>query len=657
MPTLALRHWPALVLGLAACAHAPSAPAPLERRALLVSFDALNEARALGTVEPAAIPTFRRFFAEASCTDGARPMFPSVTAAGHAALWTGAWGHTNGVSANTMTPLPFADFALTETRSGYDARQLRADPLWLAAARAGRRVTAHHVTQAPEHPGHLHPEGGRDDLAITRDRATLADSSLFVLNGYNRRLSPPQLISTDTHRPHPAIGWNRMPATGVPPMEISWRVGADSLHALVTGTRAYDVVHVGATRRLEQAVRVPLVPVEREAIADRPLARHFAPVLWLPQARGRAGVYLRLWSLAPSLQRLELYQSHVAAMESNAPATLRAYEDVVGAFVGNSAAALLQSGAFGVPLQRGGDGSAELKYLETAELSTRQMMRGTEWLWQHRAPQLHLDYEPIIDDLDHLWFGAVDDRVPGSAPALRQRVNALRSRGWSIADRRLAQHRDIAARHGALLIVSGDHGMRATWRTFAVNAVLREAGLLTADSAGRIVAASSRVLSPNGYFLSVNRTRYKDGIVAEAGVAALLERAEAALRAVRDADGRPVVLRTWRPAPNDSLGIGGPSGGDLYFDLAAGFTVSASARGPAVGALDEPAGRHGFPSTDADMRTVLCAVGPGVGGVRLSVGRLIDAAPTIAEWMAMPAPLQAVGRSRLTEMRTRVPRQ
>lgn len=617
-----------------------------------MAFDALNESRALGTVDPAAIPEFRRFFAEASCTDGARPMFPSVTAAGHAALWTGAWGHTNGASANAVQPLPWADYPLTTTLSGYDARQLRAEPLWITAARQGVPVTAHHVTQAPGPPGRWRPEGGIDSAASALDRAALARPSTAVFNGYNRRLAGPQLLTHTSHAPHPAPAWAGLPASPRPPMEISWLAGRDSLHAVFTGSTRYDAVHVSAYRRATDAVRVPLHTVEGRAAAGRDLAEHFSAPLWLPQGQARAGVHFRLWSLDADLARFELYQSHIAVAESNQPALLRAYEDAAGPFIGNSALGLLEDGAFGHTLRDGGDGTAELKYLETVELSSRQLMRGTRWLWTTRRPTLHLDYDPILDDLDHLWLGAVSPEMSGSTPELRAQVHAMRSRGWAIADQRLALYRELATTSGALLLVSGDHGMRPIWRTFAVNAVLRDAGLLAVDSAGRVRAEASDVLSPNGYFVSVNRQRYRQGRIAESRVSALLDSAEAVLRAARDPEGQPIITRIWRPQPNDSLGIGGPTGGDLYFGLAPGIGLSNRADGSPLTNLRRPVGAHGFPSVDADMQTVLCAVGPGVGGQRLPTGRLIDAAPTIADWLGLPAPAEASGRSLLPLLRT-----
>ena len=133
-------------------------------------------------------------------------------------------------------------------------------------------------------------------------------------------------------------------------------------------------------------------------------------------------------------------------------------------------------------------------------------------------------------------------------------------------------------------------------------------------------------------------------------VAAVAARAIAALRAVRDAEGQPVVTGAWTAAELDSLGAGGPAGGDVYYELAAGYYTARDLRGPVTSTASSIQAGHGFLSTSADMRTVLCAYGEGFAPRRSAPARTIDAAPTIAEWLGMPAPRDARGRSVLSEL-------
>ena len=649
-----IRGWrraSALLLALGCAPGAAPSPdaAPERRRAIFVSFDAMNETRARTTVDPAAIPNLLRLFDEASCADGSRPMWPSVTAASHAALWTGVYGNVNGVVANSMAPLPWSEFSLLDELSGFEPRQLNAEPIWIAAARAGRSAVENSTTHAGP-PGRWKPEGGRDTAMVRRDSAALADPRLLAITGYTTGPAA-RLLAADSNPPGPAGSWRNLASLGpigVPLREIAWAVGRDSLFALFFGADRYAGVVIGQTRDVARAVRVSSAPVERAPIdGERELARYFSDVLWLSLAEGRAGIYFRLWDLAPDLSSFQLFQSPGRIMRGNHAEALRSFEDAIGGFVANpSELALRKTDPM---LEDGGDGTAELKFLETAELQTRQAMRGSEWLWRNRRPDLQTDYFSLADGLDHLWYGLIAPEVPGRNPGLAARINAMRSRGWAMVDRRLAHLWQLARQDNALLLVAGDHGMRATWRLFHVNAVLRRAGLAVADPRGRIDLSRSRAIAPNGPYVTVNRIGRKDGIVPASEVNQVADSVIRALLAVRGPDGQPVVTRVWRPVPGDTLGIGGPTGGDVYFNLAPGYYYSTAAGDSLTGGR-VPAGSHGFPSIEPDMRSVLCAIGPGVGGRRLATARVIDAAPTVAEWLGIPAPGDAKGVSLLRAM-------
>ena len=623
------------------------APATETRRAIFVSFDAMNEERARRTVDPAAIPNLLAFFNEASCADGARPMWPSLTAASHAALWTGAYGNVNGVVANTMSPLPWKDFSLTETASGFDARQLGAEPIWIAATRAGRSVVAHHATQAG-YPGRWLAAGGRDTVLVRRDSIALANPRSLVLNGYTGGTDP-RLLTAARNPLRQASTWTGVPADSLTwRKELAWTIGRDSVFALFSPAE----VLVNRSRDAAGAVRVRPAPPEQAGSEGRDLARWFSDPLWFPEPGGRrSGVYFRLWKLSEDLSSYELYQSGRSLIWTNQPVVIVGYDVVVGPFVGNTAWNLMRDA--GPPIEQGGDGSAELKYLETAELETRQFIRGSEWLWKIRNPDLQVEYFSLADDLDHSWYGYVAGTVPGVSLDVARKIAAMRSRGWALVDRRLKALRDLAGQGNALLVMGGDHGMRPVWRNFHVNSALRQAGLLATDASGRVDLSRTRAVS-NGYFITVNRTTRKGGIVPPEQVAQVVDSVILALRQARGPDGSAIVTEIRRPVANDTLGIGGPAGGDVYYGLAPGYYYN-FALNDSVTTSRGPAANHGFPSIDPDMRTVLCAIGPGIGGRRLPTARIIDAAPTVSAWLGMPPPADARGVSLLPSMRASRP--
>ena len=84
------------------------------------------------------------------------------------------------------------------------------------------------------------------------------------------------------------------------------------------------------------------------------------------------------------------------------------------------------------------------------------------------------------------------------------------------------------------------------------------------------------------------------------------------------------MTRVWRVTEPDSLGRGGPVGGELYYETAPGYFWSRGLDGPAAGP-GRVGADHGYPSISPDMYTVLCAWGPTVPAARVGPGRTVDA--------------------------------
>ena len=642
------------------------APPVAQRRAIVVSFDALSESRLRSSVDRDAAPTFYSLFERGACAAYARPAMPSVTAASHASLWTGAFGDVTGVGANNQPILPRDEHTLTELASGFSAAALRAEPIWVTAGLTGMRVAGHHPTQAPGPPGYPQLTAWDRDTLLsrlrTRAESALAQPTVQVLNGYNRSISQDLVLTERTHQPRvPPTRWQglgRLGRIGTPHREIAWRVGRDSVFALFYGSgSSYTHVVVSARERdASTGVTARVIAADTSWPAGRPLARHFSEPLEIPLeggvAAGRAVLRVRLFALAPDASSYLLFQPSLGVVESNHPRTAVEYAAAIGGWVGNSATSPYERGSFGRTVMDGGDGTAEARYLETAELLTRQSMRGVEWMWNTQRPALLLDYFPLIDNFEHVVYGYVDSTSPRYDAAIARRVQDLRRRAWALTDLRLAHLRGLQRAAGlstTALVVSGDHGMRALWRTFRPNVALARAGLLATDTAGRIDLTRTRALSPNGYWVTVNRVAWDGGTVQPAEEATVLAQAEQALLTARGADGAPVVTRIFRTAEHDSLGLGGPIGGDLYYEVGPGYSWTSSARGPVVEQMIDPDANHGFPSVSPDMYTVLCAEGLAFPARRHGPARTIDVAPTVAAWLGIAPPPTARGRSLLAE--------
>lgn len=632
------------------------AQSPIGRRAIFVAYDSFNERRVRETLDPETVPAIDRLFREASCAASARPAFPSVTSPGLASLWTGTYGDVSGISANWQPMLPRDRHTLLEGTSGYLVTGLRAEPLWISAGAAGTSVTAHHVTQAPLPPEYRALSGKRDArLEASRARAigVLARPHVKVINGYNHRPIPDTLITEESAWPVPARGWSSTEdlRTALPLLEVAWKSGPDSLFALLLGEEKYSRMVVARVRDASRGVTVVAAPARRSPHVADSLAVHFSEALELPRGDSPpVFARFRLFALAGEGSSFTLFQPAIHVVDMNRPDVRASYTTAVRGWVGNGAGRLYESGAFGLTREQGGDGEAEAMYLESLQNVTARYIEGSTWAWRETRPTLLIDYFPLADEIDHRFLGYLEPARPGYDAGIARHYAAVRRLAWQLVDFHLANLQRLAGEEeGAAIFVSGDHGMRTSWRTFRPNVALREAGLLAIGEDSRIDLARTRALSPNGYWVSVNGTEWKGGIVAPDDRAAVIDSAERALLSVRAEDASRVVTKVWRTSEHDSLGLGGPVGGDLYYEVARGYRWDAATEGPVVGDARVTAG-HGYPSTSPDMHTVLCAAGAGFQPMRGPPARTIDVAPTVAAWLGTAPPRDAKGRSVLGEL-------
>ncbi|MBK6424702.1 MAG: alkaline phosphatase family protein [Blastocatellia bacterium] len=134
----------------AAGGDAPTAPGR-PKRVIVVSWDGAPDWVIDKMLAEGKLPNVARLVASGVRAEASRPAWPSKTACGHAAIWTGAYSDVNGISGNWVPQLPKAQHTLLEDRSGYHSTGLTAEPLWISAARAGKKVvvlSATHTFQA-----------------------------------------------------------------------------------------------------------------------------------------------------------------------------------------------------------------------------------------------------------------------------------------------------------------------------------------------------------------------------------------------------------------------------------------------------------------------------------------------------------------------------
>jgi predicted AlkP superfamily phosphohydrolase/phosphomutase len=613
-------------------------------KVILTSMDGL--AYHMWAKDPAVrgLKTLRRIAARGVMARGMIQAFPSITPAGHAALWTGAYGDVSGIITSSNPILPRSEHTAFERKSGYDADLLHAEPIWVTAARQGIKVLAHQSTQ--NYP------------FVEQTTAPGAATPPILVSGYGPgNIERDGVIRPANVTPEDATEWKpALPRSSLPVRAFKWSIRNVTFYgALVaeqSASRGYTAMYIAAD---PQGPRVRVGPHATETLPPpgRALARYFSAGLSLTAGKKNVPTvaYFRLFELAPDGSDFLLYQPYIhelafydgtAASRSVVEAALKE----AGGFIGNGPGYLYDDGKLGKQVYNGGDGTAERRYLEGMEMVIRQFNRLTLWFHNRYSPQLHIDYCPYPDEMDHTWYGLVRPDVTGVAPTVARRIQEFRRWGYAAIDTRVALLDRLAGPRGHIIFGS-DHGMSPIKKEVSVNIALREAGLLATDSNNAIDTKRTQAIHLKLCVL-VNTTDWKDGIVPLEKRKEVVDRAEQALRAVRDPETKqPVFTAFFRPEDyQEKLGIGGPAGGDLYFELAPGYYTSDRTTGEVVTALKVPDGHHGFLSTRPEMLASFIARGPRLPrGAQIATIHSIDVAPLVADLLGISPPAQARGRS------------
>ncbi len=629
------RFIPILCLALLALpdpALADPARAPASPRLVLVSWDGAADWVVDRLLAEGRLPHLARLAARGVAAEYSLSSNPSKTAVAHAALWTGCWSDCNGITANEVLVPPAAEHTLLEMRNGFRSEALTAEPLFVTAARAGKKVVV--LTATQYHPPTRHLEDLR--------RAGVPDDHYLTFSGFESEIAARAML--DAAALGPAGGdWGDRPRRLGEARELRFAVGETRFRALVFDdpddpTDGFDTVLV----RRQGGGEALLKP--------RPAARE--PAGWSPPMRVRRGelqgnTFFRLFELRADGSRLALYQRQANAFEgAHTPEQLAAYQAACPGFYDDPFWDY-RNGLFGRPLMLDGDGTAEDRILEIVAFDTALLRRGTRFALTRWQPDVLIHYSPMPDSAGHAWCGLVDPRTPGHDPRAAATIWPYYARVFQELDSWLGEIMELASPSTIVALVS-DHGMAGVRRNFHLNRVFEEAGLLARTDSGRIDLGRTRVLaSDSGFFVRINDRTFKGGIVGPADRDEVLQAAAEALLGARDPEtGRHVVHRLFQPQELPGLGLDGPRTGDLYVDLAPGYQPTTELAPRAVTPVRWPwgEGEHGYWPQRRAMHAIFYAMGPGLReGVQVPPIRHIDVAPTLSTLLGIPAPPQARG--------------
>ena len=633
----------AVLAAAAALALAPATPgaaATLPRRVMLLSCDGAG-AQALGrAVASGQMPRLAALQAEGATAARARTAFPATSAAGHAALWTGTWGAQNGVTASQVARRPAALHTILDSENGFLADALRAEPLFITAARSGKRVLTYNATHTT--PLAAFEPGGQfgDEIA---DR-------LMLLNG-RLGITGPEGAWDESHGIGSADAWTNLPASDAPPRELAGRVSGVPLYAALLDdpldpARGYDTVLLSWNRD-GGAPTARLKP-----LAPRDDAGWSGPVR-VPEPGVPALTFFRLFELDPAGKGLVLYHTAPARVVANGAAAPVVGAVAAGGYVAGGAAEAYAKGRLGRTLAEGGDGRAEERYLATARFALAHMRQALTTLAARPDWDLLLTHVPFPDEAGHLWHGYLTPGSPAYDRAIAPRLGLAFNGVLAELDALLGAVRSALPADAAIVVV-GDHGMAPARWDFRPNVALRRAGLLAVGPDGEVDLARTRAMFAlhDGTYVLVNTTDHRGGTVAPAAAPVVLAEVRRALGAitVKTPAGLVPLVRAWTdasPAAEASLGIGGRYGGQVYLDLQPGYDFDPDPTGEQLFHTRpfNTSGAHGFDARRPELQAAFYAAGAGIKrGARLGPINTIDVAPTVARLLGIRPPAQATGR-------------
>jgi Type I phosphodiesterase / nucleotide pyrophosphatase len=540
--------------------------------------------------------------------------FPARTATSHATLFTGAGPEAHGVTGNRVV-LPGR--SLLDGVSGYRSDALRAEPLWVTAARQGLHATMLCATQ--DHPF--------DPYQVERRFGGDFDRSLTFVTGYRgAHLEDAVYRARDVGLRSPS-DWKEAPPEA---RELSLRVDATAVFGLLLDdpsdpVQGFDTLILSINKDASRAVRLkPAPPGGTDA---------FQPVR-VTLAGQEVPIFFRLFVLDPDGSDLLLYRARAGQVLSNIALVPAATIAATGGFVGNGASRPYERGELGPTLANGGDGTAERRYLDSVRLVERQFERLLAFGEARTHWSLLFAYLPFPDEFLHLWWGLLDTSRTRHDPALAARLRPFLDEALGIADAyvgALVRH----AGNGTVLAITADHGMTAVDVRIRINVALAEAGLLVRDGEGRVDLARTRAyyLGEAGQLL-LNHANRPGGIVEPEEEKAVRLEVERMLRRLR------------HPATGAALVTAILDGGrgDLDFRLARGVFPIGDLDGPAV-EVGPPRGEHLLEPERPEMHAAFAVAGEGVvAGAHLGLIDQRDVAPTLAALLGLEPPAHATGR-------------
>lgn len=592
------------------------------------------------------------------------PTFPPLTAAAWAGIVTGAGPGTAAIP-SLMVHLPGEP--LDEWHTSFDRRMLKAETLWEAAERVGKRTA---LINWPV----TFPIGVENGIQIGASLNPpfrffymplwdIASSSLFATEHYACNQIPGRAVIVE---PVPAAEWDNLPRSQSPVLGFGILVpptyvpGIQYHVALLdTAGDGYDQVIIAPTKDGDQAVA-------RLRIGE--LSDWITESFSTDDGDRRGRFRFQLIDLAPDASHIRLYQTAINTAEpyTMPPELTEQVEAAAGTYmeVDDPWAYMDQW----MPLEM---------YLDQLDLHVSWWVNATRFALTNSDWDLAFSWVGTVDHLQHVVWGGIDPKSSHYDPDKIEQWMAPLRQAYQSLDEGVGKILEAVDLDETLVLAVSDHGFaHIDWNPYLKH-FLAEAGLLSFEldsDTGEMIIDWSRTkcfpLEPCHAHIFVNlKGRDPDGIVEPEDYAKVQEEIIDALYNMRDpVTGERVMALVLRKEEAQTVGIFSNQGfdriGDVLFAPNPGYLANPFVYPVAVEYADgtkryipnpegyEPAelgrhftGIHIAPPAIEEMHSVMILAGPGVRHVdRHQPIDVTDIAPTLAYLLGTPIPKDAEGK-------------
>lgn len=650
------------VANVRACGRASVRERP--EKVVLLSVDGARPDYLRKFMEEGALPNFSTLARKGVCAWYGETTTPTVTAAAHASISTGAYSGLTGITGNNVH-LPGE--SLDEGHRAFPSTYLEAEPIWVTAEEHGLEVT---VTSWPQ----VLPNkwGLTESTLINPYDAFISGASYTELYTTNQTYDGyPDLVSVVDFN---STGWVNTPlipgdlATAKYMEDAKYGEGMwifypdyphpNHLYPVVTDTNNDTVLDTVSFYYTKDGSDLA-ASLEEGEWSDT-ITMHLAS--W-------GNPYTMIFKLkALEIDNLNDYKIFRTQ--------LRPKEMVVGTWdwfsMGvNSAvdkedfwenvclptAMILGSDYW--PLENGWYGPET--WVEMMDYATQYWHLTTDYLMTNTDWDLFLTYNPVPDEGGHEFLGYIDKRHPFYSDSTYEYFLNIYKQAYMSADDTLGVILNNVDLENTAVIVVSDHGMTPIWRELYINHILEQAGLLVRESptSWKVDFSKTKAYYFDYGHIFVNlEGRDPQGIVPPKQYRRVQCQIVKALKRAVDPDtGKRVISEVFIKESGRARWLGlfpDATGrvGDVWFYPRLGYhwneriEVDLLNAGEISELMDNPyfTGYHGYSAKLPDLHSIFVAGGAGIRRTLLWRARSIDVAPTISNLLNIPSPANAQGK-------------